>query len=89
MNAQGLYSVKAPPPMSRTEAAHQGMARAHERIRSLDAELNAAFSQLRDATDRAREEGAALTIHMSAPLQAAWSVWLKGDRSTGEVDGAS
>lgn len=74
---------------SRLEAAHRGVAQAHERIQALDAEVHAAFQQLRDAIDRAREEGAGVTVAMSAPLRAGWSVWLQGDESTGELDAQS
>ena len=68
--------------MSRTEAAYRGATAAHERVKQLDAELHQAFSNLEHAQERMNETGASLTVTMSAPLAAAWSLWKQGNRTT-------
>lgn len=70
---------------TRTEAAYRAATTAHERVKQLDAELHQTFQALDHATERMREEGAGVTVQMSAPLAAAWSTWKLGNETPTEV----
>lgn len=73
--------------VTRTEAAYRGATSAHERVKVLDAELHQAFDALEHAQARLRDEGAAVTVQMSAPLAAAWSVWKQGNKTVTLIGG--